>query len=289
MVSNLEKIQRFLTNLAHFLVSLVKILLLSRFKVKYPKSTEEEILFLANGPSLNNALEKIKEDGLPSNIMVSNFFINTPLFEELKPNNICICDPHFKFKGFTNDERVKIFYDKLLSIKWEVNFFLPFSFRDDLNKIIDNIGGISNTVNICYYNDVNFNGASPMLLKLMRMKLGIPRPTTVAIPAIFNCMHMGYKTIKIAGIDLNQHLDIRVSKENELLLKARHFYSDGKEVYNVWYKDIPNKVPYKVSEIFLIFHRFFYSFDILAVYAKKYGFNILNYSETSFLDQFEKK
>jgi hypothetical protein len=288
MVSFFEKIRDFIKSLINLFISLFKILLLAKFKVKFPKSENDTIAFLANGPSLNEALVKIKKNGLPKDIMVTNFFINTDLFHELKPNNYVICDPLFNYSGFQHDDRIKKFYKDLFSTNWHINFFIPFRFKKDYEKIKTELN-ISNSNIICYcYNDTNLNGRSNFTLSLMRKKLGIPRPTTVAIPSVFNCMHMGYKKIIIAGIDLNQHLDIKVGTDNTLKLKSKHFYSDGKEVYQPWYKDHINKITYKTSEIFLIFYRFFYSFDILADYAKKYKHEIINYSDNSFLDQFKK-
>lgn len=281
-----ENIRDFLKNINDILIALLKVIMLSKLFVKLPTKKGNTIAVLANGPSLTKALVKIKKEGMPENIMVTNFFCNSPLFEELKPNNYIICDPLFKYKNFIGDNRIIEFYEKVFSTQWKINFFIPYSFKKDIKKI-SKVLSKNDNVTIYYYNGVNFNGNNAFLLFLMKLKLGIPRPTTVAVPAIMESINMGFKEIKIAGIDLNQHQDIRVNKENILELRSKHFYNEKEEVvYKPWMQN--KKDTYKVSEIFTIFSRFFSSFDIVNSFAKKYKIEINNYSEESYLDQFKK-
>ena len=221
--------------------------------------------------------------------MVTNFFCHSDYFNALKPNYYTICDPLFKYKGYQDNENVSLFYKTLFAVDWEIVLFIPFFFKKDIKRIVEE-GNFSNEkVKIQYYNSVNFNGKSAILLTLIKLRLGIPRPTTVAVPALINCMHMGYDNIKIAGIDLNHHEGIRVSKDNVLQIKSKHFYNkEETESYQPWYSDKSKGITYKTSDIFLIFHHFFYSFDVVADFAKKYKINVENYSETSYLDQFKK-
>ncbi len=271
-------------------VSLFKALVLSRKRVKVPlASNGDKIAFFANGPSLTKALEKIKTVGMPNNIMVTNFFCNSNLFEELKPNYYIICDPLFKYNGYKNDKRIPEFYKKIYGVDWAIDIFIPFSFKKDFNKIIIENNLNNELININYYNNVNFNGNNSFLLSLMKKKWGMPRPATVAVPALMNCMYMGYKDIIIAGIDLSHHEDIRVSKENQLQIRTRHFYNNELvESYQPWFKNKEKGITFKTSEIFLIFHNYFFSFDVVADYAKKYNVEITNYSDQSYLDQFKK-
>lgn len=290
MASFLEKLSNYLVTIANIFISLLKIILRSRFKTTFPEKKGNSIAFFANGPSLNQAIEKLKsqKNGLPYNIMVTNFFINSPEFNELKPNHYILCDPDFNFNGFTKVSYIKKFYIDLFAVEWEVNLFVPFSFKKSILQIKQILNIRKTNVNIFYYNDTNLVGKDSFTLKLIKMKLGISRPTTVSVPAIHMCMYLGYTDIIIGGIDLNQHLDIKVDKSNTLLIKSRHFYSNGEEVFEPWYKNSYSKETFKTSEAFLIFYRFFNSFDIIAIYAKKYKYTITNYSESSYLDQFKK-
>lgn len=288
MVKNIESIREFFKSVINIFIALFKVLIQSKFNLVFPKQQGDNIAFLGNGPSLDDALIKIKKDGLPENIMVTNFFCNTAYFKLLKPNHYTICDPLFNYEGYKKDDRISNFYKAIYTVDWELNVFFPYFFKKDISKIIK-AGNLENKkVKIYYYNSVNFNGGGDFLLSLMHQKLGMSRPKTVAIPALYNCMYMGYTNISIAGVDLNQHLDITIGRDNKLKLKYRHFYNKGEVIdYKPWYNS--DGVTYKTSEIFLVFHHFFSSFDVLALYAKKYNVEIINYSEESYLDQFKKK
>lgn len=289
MIVFFESIRDLLKSFINTLIALFKVLIMSRFNIKLPQKRGKEIAFFANGASLNEALKKIKQEGLPQNIMVTNFFCNSDYFYELKPNHYTICDPLFKYKGFKEDNRVAEFYNILFNVDWDIALFIPFFFKKDIQRIIKDGGFNNGKIKIYYYNSVNFNGNNSFLLKLIKLKLGIPRPTTVAVPALVNCMHIGYTDIKIAGVDLNHHESIKVSKENTLQIKSKHFYNNEEtEIYQPWYKDKTKGITYKTSEIFLVFHHFFYSFDVLSNFADKYNVKIVNYSEESYLDQFKK-
>ena len=74
MIRFLETIRDFVNSCINVLAALFKILLLSKFKLKLPAIKNGDIAFLANGPSLTSALKKMEKEGVPANLMVTNFF-----------------------------------------------------------------------------------------------------------------------------------------------------------------------------------------------------------------------
>jgi hypothetical protein len=272
---------------SNFFQAFIKILFLSKFRLHIPAKKGDSIAYLANGPSLNEALEGMRKEGLPENIMVSNLFCNTDLYHELKPNNYLVCDPVF---GKLSKEypSIEAFYKRLYGeTTWDLNFFIPRVCKRSVQAILEELNLSNPKINICYYNNVNFNGDHWFNYLLFKWRLGMPRPTTVAAPALMQCINMGYSHIKIAGIDLNQHQDIYLNEDNVMYLKVKHFYSQ-EPTLTPYYKNKKNNIAYSSSEMFLIFHYFFYSFDIIAKFATTQKVEIVNYSKESFLDQFKK-
>ncbi len=277
----------FLIAVSRFSLSFSKVLVLSRFRTKIPEKSGNEIAVFANGPSLNEAIEKMRSEGMPENIVVTNFFCKSDLYTDLKPNFYVICDP--VFTSLSDDmPAIREFYIQLFEkTTWELTFFIPFRYRKAIRRILDELQLSNPNIRFNYYNNVNFNGDHWFNYLFFQWKLGMPRPTTVAVPALMMCLHMGYKTIKIAGIDLNQHQDIVIDKDNRLMIRSKHFYSQ-QETLVPFFKNRKENKTFSSSEIFLIFHNFFYSFDIIAKFARRQQIAIINYSEASFLDQFKK-
>lgn len=279
-------IRNALIGLAQFLLSFMKIIFVSKWFAKFPAKKGNEIAVLANGPSLNTALERMKADGMPENIMVTNFFCKSDLYVTLKPNYYIFCDVAFVL----TDERpeIRAFYTDLFEkTTWNIVFFVPFIYLEKVQNCINKLNLSNPLIQLHGYNVTNFNGDNWFNYSFFKWKLGMPRPTTVATPALMVCINMGYQSIKIAGIDLNQHQDILIDENNRLMLRSVHFYSK-EEIITPFYKNKETKQVYSSSEIFLIFHRFIYSFDIIAKFAVKQGAEIVNYSKESFLDQFKK-
>lgn len=287
----IEGIKDIFSSLTNNFDALIKVIFLSKWKITFPDNKSKTIALLANGPSLNSALEKIKKEknGIPKDIMVLNFFCNTELFAELKPNYYIICDPIFTYNQYQKRENVKTFYNTLFNSSWEINLFVPQNFKKSIDKIIKENNYSTKFIKVLIFNDVNFNKETSLTKKFIDWKLGGPRPTTVSIPALLNCIHMNYKNIYIAGIDLSLHKNIRVNKNNVLEQVTKHFYDDGSEGlnYKPWVNH--NNENFKVSSIFKIFYYFFYSFDFIANYSKSKNVNIINFSDESFLDQFTRK
>lgn len=281
-------IQRFLNALSQFALSCCKIVFLSKWNTKLPKATGKSIAVLANGPSLQEGLAKLKADGMSENIIVSNFFCQTALYEELKPNYYLICDDIFAHLSEEYPNVEQFYKDLYRKTTWDLVFFIPARFHKRIMKLVADLELSNPKIRYYSYNNVNFNGDYQLNYFLFKTRLGMPRPTTVAVPALMQCIHLGFKNISLVGIDLNQHLDLYMNEDNVMYLKVKHFYSGEEPVLTPYFKNKKKNIAYSSSEMFLIFHYFFYSFDIIAKFAAKRNVEIINYSRESFLDQFKK-
>ena len=78
-------------------LSVVKILLQSKWRTRLPGtfSNRDELLILANGPSLNRMVEESADFVKGKTLLAVNFCVTSPLFERLRPEIYLIADPLF--------------------------------------------------------------------------------------------------------------------------------------------------------------------------------------------------
>ena len=78
-------------------LSVVKILLQSKWRTHLPSSfsNPEELLILANGPSLNRTVREAPDFVQGKTLLAVNFCVTSPMFEQLRPEIYLIADPLF--------------------------------------------------------------------------------------------------------------------------------------------------------------------------------------------------
>jgi len=286
MIEFLYKINQSFIEIKNVLVALLKILIYTKFSLKKLTTSGDSFTFLANGPSLTSALEKMQKDNIDfSNVMVSNYFNYSALFDEIRPNFYIICDPAFILQNEKNDAFFSSIFKKVC---WKMTFFIPISYKKKMEVNVLRLNLENPNILFHYYNSINLDGNSSLIHWFYKKGWGMPSPTTVAVAGVYQGIFMNYKKIQIAGIDLNMHQSIRVNSSNVLEIQEDHFYADEPH-YRTFYKNVNSKTTFTSAEIFLIFHRMIASFDILSKFAKKKNSKIINYSNESFLDQFIKK
>ena len=94
---DVNKIKDFGSKFEQTLLSLVKIPLMSRGGSPLPRdlSNADELVILANGPSLNKTVETKKEFLDSRTLMAVNFCATSSIYTELRPEIYLIADPLF--------------------------------------------------------------------------------------------------------------------------------------------------------------------------------------------------
>lgn len=105
-------------------LSVVKILLQSKWHTHLPSSfgNPEELLILANGPSLSRTVQEAPEFIKGKTLLAVNFCATSPMFEQLRPEIYLIADPLF---WIVPEKRVQLFQTLAEKITWPMNFFVP--------------------------------------------------------------------------------------------------------------------------------------------------------------------
>ena len=119
-----EKGLKWLEQLWQCFLSIVKILLQSKWGTRLPSSfsNPDELLILANGPSLNRTVEESADFIQGKTLLAVNFCVSSPMFERLRPELYLIADPLF---WIVPEKRVQLFKTMAEKTTWDMNFFVP--------------------------------------------------------------------------------------------------------------------------------------------------------------------
>lgn len=283
----LLKIQDIIGSAVNIVLSLLRILILSKFSLKIPKKKSDTIYVLGNGPSLNetlsDAFEKLKAEPC---FAVNNFAFSS-FYEVLKPSYYLISAPEYFMEKpptqFHIDAREKLFKELVEKTSWELSFIVPglaskTSFwKESLSR--------NPNIKIFYFNNTPVEGPEWFTNYIFSKGLGMPRPHNVLIPAIFMSINMGFNKILVFGADHSWHEDVRVDENNEMTVDHKHFYDDGHK-RGVMHKLDGQKYYFHdlLRKLYLAFKGHF----ILNKYAAHRQAKILNASKKSYIDAFEK-
>lgn len=119
-----EKGLKWLEQLWQCFLSIVKILLQSKWRTRLPSSfsNPDELLILANGPSLNRTVEDSTDFIKGKTLLAVNFCVSSPMFERLRPELYLIADPLF---WIVPEKRIQLFKTMAEKTTWDMNFFVP--------------------------------------------------------------------------------------------------------------------------------------------------------------------
>ncbi len=280
----------FLSNLTASLLSLVKILMRSRWGVRLPVPQRPRCSVLGNGPSLNDSLANHQDFLGETELVCVNFFAATDHFTRLRPTNYVLADPNcFTFNETTvgREDLHQILAALLQRVDWPMQLYVP-NFAKG-SYLIRQIEAGNPTIKLIYYNPTIVKGFAWFRHWLYSANLGMPQAQTVIITALSLMINRGFKEIFLFGADTSWHEQIRLDEHNQLLMKQIHFYDKPKDVaFAPVYKDAHRTRTFTMASQFLSLHKVFRGYEMLQEYATYKGARILNASSKSYIDAFER-
>lgn len=283
-MGKLDKIVKWGGNLEQTFLSLVKIPLLSRRPSPLPAlaGCGDELVILANGPSLSSTVEQHRRFIDSKALLAVNLFATSPLFTELRPELYIIADPLF---WIVDDKREAVFGSLARKTDWPLHLFVPARALTDpkWRPIVEKNPNI--TVHI--YNTTPVEGFFPFEKWAYRNGLGMPRPHNVLIPAIATALRLPFKKIYLAGADHSWLPEITVTDDNEVLMHQKHFYDrDSSKADTVKKENLDSA---HLHTILYHMHVAFKAYFILKDYASALGKEIVNITPGSFIDAFKRE
>jgi hypothetical protein len=267
------------------IISVLKVLLKSKFGVRLPKAEANSCIVLGNGPSLKTSLEKHPDFFTKHSLVCVNSFSITEEYTTLKPTYYVILDPGFWFGE--SDLVLKTINGIKTKTTWTVHLLVPQLAKE--SKLIKELGKQNTNVKITYFNYTVYKGAKGLGNWLFKRNLAMPQSQNVLVASLFLSVNIGFKEIYLFGADHTWHENLLVNDDNVLCFKDSHFYDkDGNISYKPFYKGIHLKETFTMSEILITFAKIFAGYEAMNEYAKCRNSKILNASEVTFIDAFER-
>lgn len=276
-----EKIKNWLGNLQQSIFSVIKIALKSRRSSPLPTGfrNPDELVILANGPSLNGTVTANAGFLSDKTLMAVNFCATSPMFEQLRPQIYIIADPLF---WIVDEKRQQLFGALAEKTVWPLHLFIPARARID--KEWQKIIAGNRNIHIVIYNTTPVEGFGCFARAVYARGLGMPRPHNVLIPAITEALRMPFKKIYLAGADHSWLPEISVTDDNQVLMHQKHFYDRGTSKAETVKQEDLN--PAHLHTILYHMHVAFKSYFTLRDFAERRQQQIINITPGSFIDAF---
>lgn len=262
--------------IADSLKSLLKLALHPRRAAIKAEPRPRPLIILGNGPSLNDTMADHAAALRANPLMAVNFFANSPVFSELKPEFYVLADPHF-FDSAA-DPNVSRLLAALEAVDWPMTLFVPFGARCSIKN---------GMVAVKRYPMTAIEGARTLERAAYSLRLGMPRPRNVLIPAIMVGAWLGFGEIYIVGADHTWPRTVSVNERNEVVSVQPHFYKeDERELDRI-------RVTYlgvRLHELLDSWRIAFGSYHRIRRWADGRGLKIFNATTPeSFIDAFERR
>jgi hypothetical protein len=280
----LEKCEGFVLNIYESLLSLIRIVVLTRASSRFPIPEKTTCLVLGNGPSLGNIL---KNDTLilkEYDLICVNHFPASGDYVKIKPQNCIWLDP-----AFYQDNRPAL-ADKTIDAiiketSWPVNLFLPAQARK--KEAVRKINASNSFITIRYFNYTIVNGFQWFRHLLYKYNLGMPQCQNVLAAALFRAINAGYSRVFLLGADHTWIKDMVVMDDNELYIRSTHFYTEENKTPLVKLKDVSGKKRL-ITEFLISAAKAFKSYYLLQEYACYCNVKVYNATPGSYIDAFDR-
>lgn len=266
-----------MTNIGDIVMSLVKIVILSRCTGRYKKlhTSCKELIILGNGPSLRGLLDRHHGFIEGKDLMAVNFFSTSTDYTRLRPNLYLLMDPAFFNDKATCD---KVFVPMVERTDWEMTLFIPTYARKI--KGWQTIVTQNTHISILYFNPTPVEGPKWFRHLCYNMRLGMPRPRNVLVACCMTALQLPYSNIYLAGADHSWMKEIWVDENNVVQEDRAHFYDKGKTTHVT--------SPHKLHELVGSMAVAFRSYHFVEAYSKSLKKKIINITNGSYIDAFKR-
>lgn len=256
-----------------------------------PEITNDKLIIIGNGPSLNSTMEKYEKEVCSSECLMVNEAALTSLYDLIKPSIYMLVDPKYYLSmGYESyHETLKSLVDVIVSkTDWTMKIIMPKCaqgcFAEERFKENSNL-------DVLFYEDGWLLPKGISKFEAWDKNLICPPAQTVLNTAVWLSIYWGYKVTYLVGADTSFIQDIYVGqKDNVLYTIDSHFYKN-EDVYNSGLE--PEKKGRKfgmdMEQLLESVYVMFKSYRELREYAEWKGVKIYNASEYSIIDCLERK
>jgi len=292
MFYSLLKFQLFLEACYHSLISLIRVILRFRYRNTVPQrgAGSEELVILGNGPSLKNSLAGYPRFFSSRHLMAVNQFVLSEEYVVLKPNYYVLLDI-----GYFTDKtipRVREIAEKLIDAfirktDWPLTLLFPHEARG--SKMVQRLTESGKPFDFIFFNRTNVDGLRAFRHWSYRNNLGMPKPQNVLVGCLMLGILMKYPLVYVVGADHTWLENIRIGKDNSLISIEKHFY-DKDQTGKPTVKEHPETLKKtRLHDYLYDLVRTFSSYHLIRDFSESSGTLVINASEVSYIDAFERK
>ena len=260
------------------LISIFKILCFSRKVSTFDilQRECEDVVILANGPSLKEFLEKKRSFWKNKDCLTVNHACKAIVFSDIKPQYHVFADP-----AFFNDNGIASTIDILAEkVIWGITVFIPFSAKKqplwlEKNRILKR----NPHIRIQFFNMTKVSVFESFVNRCLNSGWGFPSHRNVLVPSIAHCLRIGYRNIYLAGADHSWIKELWVNDNNEVMIDDRHYY------------DTESASVHQTANLSMVLGSISIaldSYEVLNTYAVHKNVKIYNITQGSYIDVFER-
>lgn len=235
------------------------------------------VYVLANGPSLKNEIQELvtQKDFQSSIKCVTNFFGNSDLFCQFQPAYYILADPKF-FLGRQFEKEYKLISHINEVVTWPMTIFVVNWGEALAKQIITNplIAIKSTTV-------LQFEGFEGKRYENYKSGKAVPSYVNVLMMAEYVLLNMGFKDIRLYGVDHTFFDGMAVNDQNHVCLLEKHYY--GEKLVE---KMDSHGHYYTIAEWIMDKYLTFKEHENLRGYADYLGAQIINCTKNSLIDAY---
>lgn len=280
----------FVSELTASVLSVLKALIRARHRTRLPDRQLPACSVLGNGPSLTDSLAEHLDFIRQTEVVGVNNFAHAEVFTQLRPQNYVISDPnYFVFTEYTTDRpdisrTLSVFREE---VNWPMTLYVPHFAKG--SYLIRTIQQSSPQIRVVFFNYTVVSGFRWLTYWLYANGFGMPRAQTVIVAALTLMINRRFETIYLFGADTSWHEQIRLTDDNQLLIKQIHFYDKPNSVrHEPVYSDKHRQRTFSMASQFLSLHKVFRGYEIIRAYADHRRVTVLNASAKSYIDAFER-
>lgn len=290
MFYGLLHIQRFFESLYQSLISLIRVFARFRFRsdLRKIRISGNELVILANGPSLRSDLDKYPSFFNGKQLMCVNQFVLSDDYDRLKPQFYILLDIGFfveKTLPRVAEVREQVKQALIRKTTWPITLCCPVEGRN--SRFHRDLAAAGIPVTFAFFNRTVADGSRPVRHWLYRRQLGMPPPQNVLIGALMAALAMGFKKIVFLGADHSWHQGLEIGADGKLVSAEHHFYDQKPWKVVVEHPETLQRAT--LHDYFFNLYRTFRSYHLIQEFAVAMDATIINASSVTFIDAFERK
>lgn len=247
----------------------------------------DEIVLLANGPSLAKELPALIERGehLQKDFLAVNYFATDDRFAVVRPKYYVLSDPTF-FRRRCDRERVEALYRTLNErVTWPMTLYVQYYNPDgfDYRAVLPN-----QLIRIVRFHSQVYRGFPSLEFACYRRGWGSGNFGSVIQNGEFIALHLGYRVLHLYGVDHTFFDGLTVDAGNRLCMRRTYFYDAEPETMPLMLTSVDPPQPYTLHSYLAEKCELFRGHEVLARYAASLGARIVNHTENSLIDAYER-